>query len=533
MISEEKRKEIFAFLGYEYSKAGIRKFQSDYMSRETDIDGVWGKDTENAVLTVYYTKKYTKNFDPKEFKCECKGKWCCGFPDHMKISELKHVQKIRDHYGKPMVITSALRCPTQNSRDGGISGSRHLSGCAVDFYMAGVTDTLGNRKASISWIKKQANHRYTYGNGIDSDGSYRSAPGMGNAMHTEVYDNDKDDGTKPEPKPTPTPEPTGKIPVNGKGDAVTVKAAQVVFGMKVCDGTISGQIKSLAPYYKAWKAVSYGGYGSSLVMAIQKWAGCTADGTWGKATSKAVQKKLISLGYDVGPDGADGFFGADSMKAFQKFLNAAEKVVPEPRYKGQVIDISYVQKNIDFKKVKEDGIVGAIIRCGFRGYGTGKLTEDEQFMNHIKGAKKAGLKIGIYFFTEAINEKEGRQEARYTLELIKKAGITPDYPIAVDTEWINADDFVRANNISKAARTAAIKGFCDEIEKAGYKAMIYASLSWFDSRLDMSQLSKYQIWCAQYYSKCQYKGKYIFWQYTSEGAVAGVKGVVDMNRCYL
>ena len=530
MISEKKRKEIFKVLGYEYSESGIKKFQSDFMSRESDIDGVWGRNTENAVLTVYYTKKYTKNFKPDEFKCECHGKYCCGFPDYMKISELKHIQSIRDHYGKPMVITSALRCPTQNSRDGGISGSRHLLGCAVDFYMAGVTDSLGNRRSSIQWIKNQPNHRYTYGNGIDSDGWARSAPGMGNAMHTEVYDNDSDDGKKP------TPTPSGKLVVDGIGGTATVKAAQTVFGMKVIDGVISGQIQGLSQYFKAFTAVSFGGYGSSLVMAIQRWAGCKADGTWGKETSTAVQKKLVSLGYSVGPDGCDGYFGADSMKAFQKWLNKTKKVDPvpdPPRYKGQVIDISYVQKDIDFQKVKEDGIVGAIIRCGFRGYGTGKLVEDEQFMNHVKGAKKAGLKIGIYFFTEAINETEGREEAKYTLKLIKKAGIKPDYPIAVDTEWINADDYVRANNISKTARTAALKGFCDEIEKAGYKAMIYASLNWYKEKLDMSKLSKYQIWCAQYYSKCEYPGKYIIWQYTSKGSVAGVKGVVDMNRCYL
>ena len=523
-MTEDKRKEIMNAIGYEYNEAGIKKLQADYMTRKNDVDGIWGPDTENCALTVYYTKKHTKNFNAKEFACEC-GRYCCGYPDYMKPEELVHIQAIRDHWGKPITVTCGLRCRRyNNSLAGSSTNSGHLYGYAIDFYQPGVTDTSANRKAAIAWIKKQPNHDYTYGNAVcDSNGLYRSASNMGNAMHTETHKGSVDINPSTTPKTPTTPTTNGKIAEDGIGGPETVKAAQKKFGTAV-DGVISGQIKSLAKYFTAFTSVTYGGGGSKLVIAIQKWAGCTPDGTWGQQTSKAVQRKL---GVE-----ADGYFGPISMKAFQKYLNTGEIPKPEPRYKGQVIDVSYVQKNIDWEKVKADGIVGAIIRCGFRGYGTGQLKEDEQFLNHIKGAKKAGLKIGVYFFTEAINAKEGKEEAQYTLSLIKKAGIAIDYPIAVDTEWINADDYVRANNISKSARTAAIKAFCEEIKANGYKPMIYASLSWYDSHLDMSQLP-YDIWCAQYYSKCQYKGKYLFWQYTSKGDVNGIKGVVDMNRCYL
>ena len=197
---------------------------------------------------------------------------------------------------------------------------------------------------------------------------------------------------------------------------------------------------------------------------------------------------------------------------------------------GKVIDVSYVQKNIDWTKVKASGVEGAIIRCGYRGYGSGKLMTDDCFESHIKGATKAGLKVGVYFFTEGISAAEGKAEAVYTLNLIKKAGVKLSYPIAIDTEYINAS--ARANNLSKAARTAVINAFCAEIKAQGYEPMIYASTSWRESQLDMSKLP-YKVWVAQYNNKVTYKGNYVMWQYTSTGKVDGISGVVDLNKSYM
>lgn len=195
-----------------------------------------------------------------------------------------------------------------------------------------------------------------------------------------------------------------------------------------------------------------------------------------------------------------------------------------------VIDISYVQTSIDWNKAKSE-IRGAIIRCGYRGYGNGALKEDDMFKKHVKGAKAAGVPIGVYFFTEAINAAEGKEEAAYVLNLIKREGIKPAYPIAIDTEAINAKG-VRANNLSKAKRTEAIKAFCEEIKKQGYEPMIYASTSWLNNQLDMSKLP-YKVWVAQYYDKVTYKGAYVLWQYTSTGKVSGINGVVDKSHCYI
>lgn len=201
----------------------------------------------------------------------------------------------------------------------------------------------------------------------------------------------------------------------------------------------------------------------------------------------------------------------------------------------KVIDVSYVQKNIDWDKVKKDGVKGVIVRCGYRGYGSGKLMEDSQYLNHIKGAYKAGLKVGVYFFTEAISKAEGKEEAAYAIKQVKKSGVKLSYPIAVDTEQINASNPTpRANTskLSKAKRTEAIKGFCEEVKAEGYEPMIYASTDWLNNQLDMSKLP-YKVWVAQYNDKVTYKGSYVMWQYSSKGKVSGISGVVDMNKCYL
>lgn len=187
MLTLEQRKARFKFLGLgEYNEESIRALQKKYL-RAKDVDGIYGTDTDNLLRHVYNVKKYTKNFEPEEFKCECGGRYCTGYPSYMKKVELENLQSIRAHFGKPMTVTCGLRCKPYNaSLAGSIPNSKHLNGYATDFYMKGVTDTLANRKAAIKWIKKLPNHNYTYGNGINSYGYSLSAPYMGNAMHTDT-----------------------------------------------------------------------------------------------------------------------------------------------------------------------------------------------------------------------------------------------------------------------------------------------------------------------------------------------------------
>lgn len=186
LLTKEKRKEYFNKLGLgEYTEANIRRLQKKYM-RKKDVDGVYGTDTDR-VLRHVYNCSLVKNFEPEEFKCECGGKYCTGYPSYMKRVELRNLQKIRDHYGKQMEITCGLRCkPYNDSLRGSIPNSKHLTGYAADFHIKGVTDTLANRKKAIAWIKKLPNHNYTYGDGINSNGVALDAGYMGDSLHTDT-----------------------------------------------------------------------------------------------------------------------------------------------------------------------------------------------------------------------------------------------------------------------------------------------------------------------------------------------------------
>lgn len=202
LLSVEKRKSYFKYLGLgEYNEANIKKFQKMAFTRKSDIDGVYGTNTDRALRHFRNVKKYAPNFKPEEFKCECGGRYCTGYPSWMKKVELENLQAIRNHYKKPMIVTCGLRCrPYNNSLAGSISNSKHLSGYATDFYMAGVTDTLANRRNAIRWIKTLPNHNYTYGNGYNSNGVAIRAAYMGNALHTD----------------TNAPKKTVKVPTNAK-----------------------------------------------------------------------------------------------------------------------------------------------------------------------------------------------------------------------------------------------------------------------------------------------------------------------------
>ena len=190
------------------------------------------------------------------------------------------------------------------------------------------------------------------------------------------------------------------------------------------------------------------------------------------------------------------------------------------------IDVSKYQPGINWTKVKNAGIYFVMIRCGYRGYGSGVLVEDPMYRSHISGAKAAGLRVGVYFFSQAVNEAEAVEEASMAVSLAKKYGV--NMPIAIDSEYA-AGGRGRADGLSKSARTAVTKAFCDTVKSAGYTPMVYASKSWFNDHLNVSQLSSYRIWVAHYAEKCGYTGKYHIWQNTDKGKVDGVPGYVDMN----
>ena len=192
------------------------------------------------------------------------------------------------------------------------------------------------------------------------------------------------------------------------------------------------------------------------------------------------------------------------------------------------IDVSKWNGNIDWNAVKNSGVSYVIIRCGYRGSTTGALIEDPKFRSNIQGAQKAGLKVGVYFFTQAVNEVEAVEEASMVISLVK--GYNISYPVFLDVEASNG----RGDRIDASTRTAVCRAFCQTIQNSGYKAGIYANKTWLNSYLDAPGLSSYKIWLAQYAASPSYtRTRYDMWQYSSKGSVAGISGNVDMNISYL
>ena len=190
------------------------------------------------------------------------------------------------------------------------------------------------------------------------------------------------------------------------------------------------------------------------------------------------------------------------------------------------IDVSKFQGSIDWNAVKADGITFAIIRCGYRGYGSGALVEDSTYRANIRGAINAGLKVGVYFYSQATNEAEAVEEASMVLSLV--SGYSLPLGVYYDTEKV-AGDTGRADTISAAQRTACAVAFCETIRNAGYSAGVYSYASWFYNSLNFANISKYNTWIAQYRDTLSFSYKYNIWQYTGSGHVNGISKPVDMN----
>ena len=193
------------------------------------------------------------------------------------------------------------------------------------------------------------------------------------------------------------------------------------------------------------------------------------------------------------------------------------------------IDVSKWNKEIDWNKVKNAGVDFAIIRVGYRGSSTGSLVIDPYFETNIRGAIAAGVKVGVYFFTQAVNEVEAVEEASMVIQLIKEFQL--DYPVYIDTE--SAGENGRANGLDVETRTLVCDAFCRTIENAGYTAGVYACRSWLNTNLAAERLERYSIWLAEYRSAPIYQGYYQMWQYTSKGSIDGIEGAVDMDISYI
>ncbi len=192
------------------------------------------------------------------------------------------------------------------------------------------------------------------------------------------------------------------------------------------------------------------------------------------------------------------------------------------------IDVSKWNGDIDWDKVKNAGVEFAIVRAGYRGSVTGSLVEDPYFRTNMKGATASGVQVGVYFFTQAVNEVEAVEEASAVLDLVREYDL--DYPIFIDTEGAGGNG--RADGLDPETRTLVCEAFCRTIENAGYRAGVYASRNWYNNNLQTERLENYYIWLAEYRSIPLYQGYYRMWQHTSKGRIDGIEGNVDMNIAY-
>ena len=203
----------------------------------------------------------------------------------------------------------------------------------------------------------------------------------------------------------------------------------------------------------------------------------------------------------------------------------------DPAYRTAIgIDVSSFQGKIDWEQVAASGVEFVMVRLGGRGYSEGALYEDKFYRQNLEGARDAGIPVGAYFFSQAISVREAKEEAAYVLELLD--GFELDYPLVYDWEVITTD-VARTDDMEKGTLTECAIAFCEAVADEGYTPMLYCGSRVAYVKLDLRELTEYDIWYAQYADKPTMYYNYRIWQYTDSGKVPGIEGDVDMNSAFI
>ncbi len=193
------------------------------------------------------------------------------------------------------------------------------------------------------------------------------------------------------------------------------------------------------------------------------------------------------------------------------------------------IDVSVWQDAIDWQQVKEAGVEFAMLRIGYRGSDQGGLNEDSFLRANYAGAKAAGIKVGGYFFSQAVSVQEAVEEAEYVLDIIGDW----DFEMPVVYDWEYIDGQARTANVDARTLTDCTKAFCETVKKAGFQPMVYFNRDQAKERMILPELTEYPFWLALYDPAMDYPYRVDMWQYTSEGAVPGIEGDVDLNLFFI
>lgn len=222
--------------------------------------------------------------------------------------------------------------------------------------------------------------------------------------------------------------------------------------------------------------------------------------------------------------------------SFEGKPNDYSEITHNTRYNSYTvrkgIDVSKYQSSIDWRSVRNSGIEFAIIRLGNRGLDSGSMNDDPYGIQNLQAARAAGMKVGVYFFSQATTQAEAIEEANYMLRAVN--GVALDLPIVMDYEYGDGNSGrLYAAHLSKQDATNNVLAFCGQVKSAGYVPMLYANGSFLNSSVYADQISaNYPIWLANYTYETGYQGNYNLWQFSSKGTVPGIEGWVDLDVWY-
>lgn len=237
------------------------------------------------------------------------------------------------------------------------------------------------------------------------------------------------------------------------------------------------------------------------------------NGKWGSGADR--KKRLTDAGYNY-----------SEVQARVNQILKGDKPKINPNL--PIIDLSHHNTVSNWDKVAK-AVGGVILRLAYRSYGGGVITRDKKYDEFLSQVKSRNIPYGIYFFPTSINEKEAQEEADYIIKAV--SGLNLAFPIYLDSEIADVKTKNgRSDKLDKNTRTRLLKIILDKLKAKGYDCGVYASKSWLENQLIMSQLSGYKVWVAQYNTTCAYGGSYNMWQYSSKGQIDGVNGNCDVSK---
>ena len=264
-------------------------------------------------------------------------------------------------------------------------------------------------------------------------------------------------------------------------------------------------------------------------------APCSGNGSCGKCRVKLLEGTVEGLqtSHITDEDYAAGWRLSCASKVSSDVTVMVPDIASAYQSRMKTADLSTGEEVAIFTRLEEDlkaaGVDFAILRAGYRGYTEGAIQEDETFLTNLAAAKAAGLKVGAYFFSQALDKAEAVEEAEFVLNLLDGAEL--DYPIFFDWEDIEAE--ARTDGMDSVTLTACAVAFCKRVELNGYRAGVYFNQRFGFEEFDLRDLQDYELWLAEYALSPSFPYHFDVWQYANDGMLSGVDGPVDLNLAFV